>query len=53
VIVATREGVFSATIDNRTGSATLTDEGDINGRIDTGDDTMTVPGIEMPVPEAS
>lgn len=53
VIVATREGVFSATIDNRTGNATLTDEGDINGMIDTGDDTMTVPGIEMPVPEAS
>ncbi|MGP4845271.1 hypothetical protein ACTXGQ_14130 [Marinobacter sp. 1Y8] len=53
VIVATREGVFSATIDNRTGAATLTDEGDINGMIDGGDDSVTVPGIEMPVPEAS
>ncbi|WP_148864676.1 biofilm-associated metzincin protease inhibitor BamI [Marinobacter fonticola] len=53
VVVATREGVYSATIDNRTGNATLTDEGDINEGIQPGDDSVTVPGIEMPTPESS
>lgn len=53
VVVATREGTYSATIDNRTGNATLTDEGDINEGIQPGDDSMTVPGIEMPTPESS
>lgn len=53
VVVATREGVYSATINNRTGSATLTDEGDINEGILPGDDSITVPGIEMPTPESS
>lgn len=53
VVVATREGVYSAIIDNRTGNATLTDEGDINEGIQPGDDSVTVPGIEMPTPESS
>lgn len=53
VVVATREGTYSATIDNRTGNATLTDEGDINEGIQPGDDSITVPGIEMPTPESS
>ena len=53
VVVATREGTYSATIDNRTGNATLTDEGDINEGIHPGNDSVTVPGIKMPTPESS
>ncbi|ENO15381.1 hypothetical protein J057_08521 [Marinobacter nanhaiticus D15-8W] len=53
VVVATREGTYSATIDNRTGNATLTDEGDITEGIHPGDDSISVPGIEMPTPESS
>ena len=53
VIVATREGTFTAVVDNQTGAATVTDEGDINARAHQGEDGISYPGLEMPTPETA
>jgi hypothetical protein len=53
VVIATREGVFSAVIDNASGEAVLTDEGDINRRINDQDDAVMEEGLEMPLPQAN
>lgn len=53
VVIATREGVFSAVIDNATGKTTLTDEGEIHERTSGEDDSVPLEGMEMPVPSTT
>lgn len=50
VVLSTREGVYSAVIDNRTGDAVLTSEADVRDNMAGHDDAIHVPGIEQTPP---
>lgn len=47
VVISTREGVYSAVIDNETGDTTLTSETDIQDNLAGEDDAIPVPGVEQ------
>ncbi|MGM0571660.1 hypothetical protein [Marinobacter sp.] len=50
VVISTREGVYSAVIDNTTGDTTLTSETDIQGNLAGEDDAIPVPGVDQAPP---
>ncbi|GGY86096.1 hypothetical protein [Marinobacter zhanjiangensis] len=50
VVVNTREGVYSAVIDNRTGDAVLTSEKDVQDNLAGEQDAIPVPGVNQTPP---
>lgn len=50
VVISTREGVYSAVINNQTGETTMTNEADINDNLAGENDAIPVPGVEQHPP---
>lgn len=50
VVMSTREGVYSAVINNRTGDTVLTSEKDVQDNLAGHDDAIPVPGVEQEPP---
>lgn len=51
VVISTRDGVYSAVIDNETGETTLTSETDIQDNLAGEDDAIPVPGVDQLPPQ--